>query len=130
MKNTIRAYFVLILFLALSCNKDQQAIKRLEGKWKQNKLNGQVVSEEQSSIWTISPCKLKNDELCSVSSQIGNETVNYKFLIRDNGKTFVMKNGSGTTTIQTYTIDYLDKSTLRLVHSTGISSITTEYKKI
>ncbi len=130
MKNRIIAYFVLIAFLALGCNKDQQAIKRLEGRWKQNKLNGLVVSEEQSATWTVSPCKLKNDELCSVSSQIGNETVNYKFLIQDDGKTFVLKNGSGTITIQTYTIDYLDKSTLRLVHSTGISNITTEYKKI
>jgi hypothetical protein len=129
MKTRILLMGLLLAFFAVSCNKDQQAVKKLDGKWKMSKFNGVAVPEAQAQVWTVTACKLKTDELCSVSQQTGSQTLNYKFLIKDDGKTFVMKNEAGSVTLQTYTIETLDKTNLKLKYTDGSNQITTEYVK-
>ncbi len=130
MKAKILLMGLMLAFVAVSCNKDQQAVKKLEGKWKFSKQNGQVVPDAQATVMTFLNCKLKTDEVCEVSSQTGQQTTKYKYLVQDKGKTLVQKNEAGTVTLQTYTIETLDKLNLKLSYSNGVNNFVNEYVKI
>jgi hypothetical protein len=129
MKTRILLMGLMLAFLAVSCNKNQQAVKKLDGQWKLSKYNGTAVPDAQATVLTFTSCKLKTDEICDVSSQTGSQTINYKYLVQDDGKTLVTKNAAGTITLQESTIESLDKTNLKLKYSDGSNQITTEYVK-
>jgi len=114
--------------MIVSCNKDQKAVKMLDGKWKMTKFNNQVVPDANATTWTFTNCKLKTDELCDVKAQSGSQTLDYKYLVKDDGKTLIVKNSAGTVEIQNYTITSLDKSALVVTYSEG-GTVTVEYTK-
>jgi hypothetical protein len=128
MKTKILLMSMMLAFI-VSCNKDQQAVKRLDGQWKQTKFNNQPVPDANATTYTFTSCKLKNEEVCPVSAKTGNQTINYSFLVKDKGTTLVQKNEAGTVTLLTYTIETLDKSNLKLKYTDGSNTYTTEYVK-
>lgn len=79
MKKTISLLTVTFLLFAVSCNKDQSAVNKLDGKWNATKA---VMSESGwgfsidliqlggSLSFTFDDCKLKNDEWCNATSTL------------------------------------------------------------
>lgn len=129
MKAKILLMGLMLIFVAVSCNKDQQAVRKLDGKWKLNKFNGLVVSPENMDIWTFNSCKLKTDQVCDVTELAQGELTKYKYLVIDDGKTLVKKTESGNVTVQTYTIETLDKIHLKMKYTNGIDNFNVEFLK-
>lgn len=129
MKTRILLMGMLLAFAVVSCNKDQRAVKRLDGKWKLTIYNGQTVPEAQASILTFSSCKLKTDEVCDVTVQTGSQTQSYKYLVKNDGKTLVTKNAAGTVILQELSIEALDKTNLKLKYTEDGQQVTMEYIK-
>jgi hypothetical protein len=129
MKTRILLMSMLLAFAVVSCNKDQRAVKRLDGKWKLSKYNGQTVPEAQAAVLTFSSCKLKTDEICDVTLQNGSQVQSYKYLVKNDGTTLVTKNAAGTVTLQELTIETLDKTNLKLSYTEDGEKTTMEYLK-
>ncbi len=129
MKAKVLLMGLFMMFVAVSCNKDQQAVRKLDGKWKLNKFNGLIVAPENMDVWTFNACKLKTDQVCDVTEMSQGEVTKYKYMVIDDGKTLVKKAESGTVTIQTYTIETLDKIHLKMSYSNGIDNFNVEFLK-
>jgi hypothetical protein len=129
MKTRILLMSMLLAFAVVSCNKDQRAVKRLDGKWKLSKYNGQTVPEAQAAVLTFSSCKLKTDEVCDVTLQTGSQVQSYKYLVKNDGTTLVTKNAAGTVILQELTIEILDKTNLKLSYTEDGEQETMEYIK-
>jgi hypothetical protein len=129
MKTRILLTSILLAFAVVSFNKDQRAVKRLDGKWKLTKYNNQAVPEAQAAVITFTSCKLKTDELCDVSVTTGSQTQSYKYLVKNEGKTIIVKDNTGAFILQEMTIETLDKTTLVLKYTEDGEQVTNEYVK-
>lgn len=133
MKKTIIVSFVLLSTLILSCNKNQSAVKKLEGDWEEVSIGGVPVAEADKGVMHFDFCKLKKDEWCScyyVDSN-GNNTGNFDYQVKDKGDVMVQRiqdSTKGSIELQG-NIKELDDSQLILeINYFGLST-TTEYKK-
>ena len=48
---------MLLMFVVASCNKDQSAVKKLDGSWQLSKINGNNVEADEVTKITFTKCK-------------------------------------------------------------------------
>jgi hypothetical protein len=130
---------VAIALLAVACNKDQAAVKKLDGTWTATSVKSTedgvtfelIGTFVTSYTFVFDGCKLKTDEFCNVTatlvSPFGTETEADLYRVVGDGETIEMKDDASSTTISTATITELTKSdcTLTMTDGTGADMITT-----
>ncbi len=128
-----------IALLAVACNKNQAAVKKLDGTWKATsvKSTDDGVTVEligtfvTSYTFVFDGCKLKTDEFCNVTSTIvtpfGTETEADLYRVTEDGEKIEMKDDASSTTVNTATITDLTKSdcTLTMTEGSGEDMTTT-----
>ncbi len=115
-------FLVTVMLIALtSCNKNQKAVKVLDGSWELIKINDNAIVAEDGETVTFSSCKLKKEEFCSVVTKFADGDVdNGEYKVGDDGETLIVKDIIGTLTVElkavinelsndklVYTIDFL-----------------------
>jgi hypothetical protein len=126
---------LMLMFIVASCNKDQRAVKTLDGKWQQTKMNGNPIDADEIYTIEFKACKLKKEEYCvvTVSEVYFGQTFTFTgdFKVIDKGETLELRfTSQGTTQISRFKIKELSKSTLIIEVTEGTSVYTEEYKKI
>jgi len=140
MKKLFAILTVGLGILAVSCNKDQSAVKKLDGSWtatKYSETDGGVTYDYLSSggtfKMTFDGCKLKADEWCVTSSTqvFGGFTFSSTDVYRVTGDGTVLesKDEKTSTTYSTITIVELSKSKCVLQDVDGSSTINIELSK-
>ncbi|MCC7452709.1 MAG: hypothetical protein IT222_00975 [Crocinitomix sp.] len=128
-----------IALLAVACNKNQAAVKKLDGTWKATSVKSTedgvtvelIGTFVTSYTFVFDGCKLKADEFCNVTSTLvspfGTETNADLYRVVSDGETIEMKDDASSTTINTATITELTKSdcTLTMSEGTGADLVTT-----
>ena len=119
-KNLLVMLSFAFVLLAVSCNKNQKAVKNLDGSWNLTFQDGEKVEEDDKLIYTFDNCKLKKDEYCTltIEDNESKETASYK--VDDDGETLVLRDEfdgtafeySGTITELTSTKLLLDLNVL------------------
>ncbi|WP_027419043.1 hypothetical protein [Crocinitomix catalasitica] len=82
--------FALILIVA-ACNKDQKAVKTLDGSWELVKVDGEAIEAEDEVTYTFDNCKLRKEEYCNVTMTDAESTITEEYKIEDDGETLVIK---------------------------------------
>lgn len=134
-----------VLFLTLACNKNQKAVKMLEGDWEATKfvttdsdgttidlLTGGFISVD----YHFDNCKLKNDNYCNMTTTtaasifgitIDPVVVNDFYTIKGEGTIMEVKTDSTTNTIN---ITELTKTNVKATQTNSNNqSITIELQK-
>jgi hypothetical protein len=111
-KNKIMKKILMIaaaVLLMVSCDKDQKAVKKLDGKWNVTKM---LVTEDGKSLdlitfgavveYSFNSCKLADDEFCDVSvvfTALGetSETSSGKFKVTGDGTVLTIADDVATT---------------------------------
>lgn len=128
-------FAVMLLFVSVGCNKDQKAVKTLDGTWQLVSENGVPVEGTYVQKVAYSNCKLKKDEYCNVTvtiSDLGdNLSFSGQYKILDKGETMETKfTIFGETTISRAKITELTKSVLKIESTENNIVSTEEYKKV
>jgi PBP1b-binding outer membrane lipoprotein LpoB len=121
-----------VALLAVACNKNQSAVKKLDGTWDVTSLK---VTEDGTSIdfieagfinsatITFDGCKLKNDEFCAMTttteSDFGTDTEADVYAVTDDGTTLQTKDDAASTSIETIEIVELSKTDCKLKQVDG-----------
>lgn len=133
MKKVILFSIVIASTLIVSCNKNQKAVKELEGNWEEVSIDGVAIAEGDRGVVHFDYCKLKKDEWCTMSytDSDGNNAGEYDYLVKDKGEVMVQRYQDSTKgNIElTGKIMELDESKLILQLSLFTFTTTTEYKK-
>ena len=116
-----------IALIAVACNKNQAAVKKLDGTWKATaftETNDGVTFDwlESGFITSVTyifdKCKLKDDEYCNLTTTIvfdfGTVTEADLYNVTNDGETLQTKDDASSTTINAITIVELTNSTLRI----------------
>ena len=137
--------FTLITIAAISCNKNQKAVKRLSGTWRANKIlvtNGNTATDLTTlgvtATFKFEKCKLKNDEYCEFTltttetagslTETFEETGYYK--VTDDGATMIQTDALTNGTTKTFNIIELTKKKATLSNKIEDSQIDYELTKI
>jgi hypothetical protein len=111
----------------VSCNKDQAAVKKLDGTWNASQMNFSesgltfdLIGLGGTSSFTFNNCKLKKDEWCSGSNTLTmpellggeTETTNYEYRVLGDGTQLEIKDSDTTADTRVMTIVTLTKSEL------------------
>lgn len=117
-----------VALLAVACNKNQAAVKKLDGTWNATAYSvtdggvavdllstGAVISSKV----TFSDCKLKDDEFCNATTSItypviGEFSNAHLYNVTNDGETLQTKDDLSSTTIVQTDIIELTKSMLKL----------------
>ncbi|HIP35707.1 MAG TPA: hypothetical protein EYG85_02520 [Crocinitomix sp.] len=96
-----RILFFVITIVVFSCDKNQKAVKRLDGNWKAIEVietNGalaeDLVSQGMLFTFNFSNCKLKNDEFCEYSLTTTDNTVGVNATTIEKGFYKVVNDGN------------------------------------
>lgn len=135
MKNVLMLSTLMLMFVVASCSKDQAAVKKLDGVWQLDKINGNAVDGDEVTKMTFSKCKLKKDEYCNIEYSYtffgGTVTQTGKYLVMDKGETLELKfTSQGQTSIERIKIKELTKSKMIIEMTEGTTVYTEEYKKL
>lgn len=130
--------FAAVAFLFVACNKDQQAVKKLEGTWTATKIiqvdGGVTVDLLELGLitsWTVTfdKCKLKDDEFCNITNTVatilGSDSETGLYRVTGDGTKLEQKEDTSSETITTLEITELTNSTLKL-RDTDEDGIVTE----
>lgn len=115
-----------IALIAVACNKNQKAVKTLEGNWNATEFK---VTEGELTVdylafgfavqMNFDGCKLKNDEFCNMTTTItfdgDTDTEASVYRVTNDGERLEQKENLAATTIQTIDIVELTKTTLKLI---------------
>ena len=127
--------------MLVSCNKDQAAVKKLDGAWTVTKAatteNGVtydfVASGDASMSLTFTGCKLKADEWCTMTSTVtwGNltDTESDVFRVTGDGMTFEQKDDAASSTAEISTITELTKTSFTMTSTDGDETTVIEATK-
>ena len=124
MKKTIWAFAVVGLLL-ISCNKNQKAVKKLDGTWTATEMKTSTGSFSidlmelgADMVVTFNACKLATDEWCDMSMTLtlfeSTETASGIFQVIDDGKTIISKEHPDSSMFQELIIIELKKKTMKL----------------
>jgi hypothetical protein len=93
MKKTVIFLTLTLSLLAVACNKNQRALKTLEGNWEETSINGDVIEQEDRGTINFQYCKLKKDEWCQMSytDSEGNNSGSYDYKVMDKGEVMVQR---------------------------------------
>ena len=139
MKNLKFVGALIMLVVFTSCDKNQTAVRKLDGKWQATETtatNGSssttvTYTSDNASTYTFDNCKLKKDEYCNLTitqSIFGiGISIKEQYRVTDDGKTLEMKNGSFNSKM---TIVDLKGKDLTLQTITGSSNTSTKFKKV
>lgn len=141
-KNNIMKKLLIIttiLLLVISCNKNQQAVKKLDGTWKATSLtesNGietlDLIAEGLEYEMTFNGCKLKDNEYCSITTiitdDVESQTAIGLYRVTDDGETLEFKETEDSESTDKFIIEELTKSefTFKLIDDGLVSTITLE----
>ena len=136
--------FVAIAFTGIalvSCNKDQAAVKKLDGNWNTTAMTAETAGFTidlfaglvESASMTFTACKLKKDEWCTGTSTIKftgfPESVdNVVYRVTGDGTTLESKDHADSTDVTTITIDELSKSDAKFTQIDVSGTVTTTTK--
>jgi len=67
MKKILVVSTLFLSALMISCNKNQKAVKELEGNWEEVTIDGTNVPEADRGTINFDYCKLKKDEWCQMT---------------------------------------------------------------
>ncbi|NOQ71863.1 MAG: hypothetical protein GQ574_07675 [Crocinitomix sp.] len=136
----MKKFFMIaaIALIAVACNKNQAAVKKLDGTWKATAINytedGVTANWLElgfitSATYVFDGCKLKNDEFCNLTTTIvssfGTNTESDLYNVTNDGETLQTKDDASSTTINAITIDELTNSTLK-ISETDVDGAKTE----
>lgn len=142
-KNEIMKKLMMIaavLLLAVACNKNQQAVKKLDGSWKATEFK---VTEGGTTIdylafgfslnMTFDGCKLKNDEYCSMTTTITfdgeSETEASVYRVTSDGTKFEQKENKEATTAEIIDIIELTKTNAEIKMTDGETTTNIKLEK-
>ena len=120
--------------MLVSCNKDQAAVKKLDGSWTVTSAKTTdgaftydgVAAGDYTQSMTFTACKLKTDEWCTMSSTTtwGNltDTESDVFRVTGDGMTLESKDDDTSSTIWSMTINELTKSDMTATSTDGSST--------
>lgn len=133
MKKAFFITLVAIVALVSSCNKNQKAIKTLEGDWEEVSIDGVTIPEGEKGTAHFEYCKLKKDEWCTMSytDSDGFNAGDFEYQVKDKGEVMVQRyvdSTKGSVEIQGKIVE-LDEEKLILEMSLFTFITTTEYKK-
>lgn len=135
MKNVLLLSTLMLMFVVAGCNKNQKAVKTLDGKWQLSKENGNTVSSDEIYQMTFSNCKLRKDEYCAVRLDLtfigGNISISGDFRVLDKGETIETRfTFDGDTEITRLTMRELTKTKFVWEYTLDGSVYFEEYVKI
>jgi hypothetical protein len=122
-----------IALLAVACNKDQAAVKKLDGTWKATSVKisfgGLTIDAMPTFItsvtMTFDGCKLKTDEFCNVTTVttypdgVPTETDAAQYRVVGDGEKIEMRDDPSSTTITSATINELTKTSCTITMTEG-----------
>lgn len=128
--------------MLVSCNKNQSAVKKLDGSWTVTKAattDGGVTYDpiangDMTQSMTFTACKLKTDEWCNMTTTTNisgwpESTESDVFRVTGDGMTLESKDDAQDNEIWTMTIDELTKSTFRATQVDGSTTTVIEASK-
>lgn len=131
-----------IALIAVACNKNQSAVKKLDGTWKATEYNytedGATVDLMEEGVITdvtyiFDGCKLKDDEFCNVTVTVGtvfgSGTESDLYRVTNDGETLETKDDASSETINTVTIDELTNKTLIMISEDEDSKSEIKFEK-
>lgn len=138
-----KLFYILTLslgVLAVSCNKDQAAVKKLDGTWTITSLvsTGGGVSFDFIALggtgtMMFDGCKLKTDEWCSMTSTTTfgglTDTEIDVYRVTGDGVTLESKDSDTSTTVSKMTIVDLTKTACELTQVDGTETTTVKLTK-
>lgn len=129
MKKFAFGLFALTAVALVSCNKDQSAVKKLDGKWLLEKVDDTEISFDDAPVVTYDACKLKKDEWCTATTTYPNDsTSTQEYKVIEDGTVIVTREPGSTFELES-TITTLDKENLVLTTTVfGVTTVT-EYAK-
>jgi len=129
-----------IALLAVACNKDQAAVKKLDGTWKATSMtqtDGGVTVELigtflESATMVFDGCKLKDDEFCNLTTTTkvvaafggGTETDASLYRVTGDGTKLESKDDASSTTVDTMEIIELTKSNAEFKQTDSDGAVT------
>jgi len=135
-----------IALIAVACNKNQAAVKKLDGTWSATSFtyteDGVTLDLLESGFvnsvtYTFDNCKLKDDEFCNLTttvvSSFGTVTEDDLYSVTNDGETLQTKDDASSTTVNSITIDELTNSTFRSSETDedgNVSAFTMEKQEI
>lgn len=129
-KSILGALFLLLLITLSSCNKDQRAVKRLNGQWESVKIGGFSIPNTHESYHTLSfnECKLKDNDYCEVTIKDTENSVKTLYRVENDGTRLVYKTDEEDAVSEIVT---LEKNKLILKSNyEGVGLVEIEYSKI
>ena len=128
-----------VLLVAVACNKNQKAVKTLDGNWKATTF---TVSEDGITFdylefgftlqMNFDACKLKDDEFCNMTTIITfdgeTETETDVYRATNDGTVLEQKDDLASTSIETIDVVELTKTSLqlRMTDDGEVTNITLE----
>lgn len=132
-----KLFFAFTLFAATmtitSCNKNQKAVKKLEGDWEQVSVDGVTVPDSSKITLHFELCKLKKDEWCEMSSTEadGTSSGTYFYKVTNDGEYLTQKISDptkGTIEMGGNIVELTDDKLILEVNFLGAVT-SSEYKK-
>jgi len=118
----------LIAVTAIACNKNQKAVKKLDGTWKVTQL---IITQDAFSVtqtdldltMTFHNCKLKNNEYCSLTTTLIDDSVTKTssmfYKVTSDGTILITADDTAGSENESMTIVELSKSQLTLQQTDG-----------
>lgn len=133
MKKYLYLNLLVVALVMMSCNKDQQAVKALEGDWLEVSIDGTPVAAGDAGTVHFDYCKLKKDEWCTMSytDSDGSSTGNYDYKVQDKGEVMVQRiedSTKGFIELQGNIVELSDEKLILEMSFFGVVT-KTEYKK-
>lgn len=126
----------------VSCNKNQSAVKKLDGTWTVTKAASTtggitydpIASGDATQTMTFTACKLKTDEWCTMTTTTNitgwpESTESDVYRVTGDGMTLETKDDAASTEIWTMTINELSKSSMMATQVDGSTTTVIEATK-
>lgn len=133
MKKVLFLFTLALIGIVVSCNRNQKAVKKLEGDWEEVSINGQAVADSSKGTMHFGYCKLKKDEWCTVSytDSDGYNAGDYDYQVSDKGEVMTQRftdSTKGSIEISGKIKELTDEQLILELNYFGFIT-TTEYKK-
>ena len=117
-----------VALLAVACNKNQSAVKKLDGQWNVTKMliteDGKsidIIGLGASSTMTFNACKLKDNEYCDMSATTtfdgDTDVATGVFKVTEDGTKLVQADSDTSSTTTTMDIIELTNSNASLMYT-------------
>lgn len=143
MKNLFVTCLAVMALVLVSCNKNQAAVKKLDGTWtatemmfSEGGLSLDLIDLGGSGSFTFNSCKLKKDEWCTGSSTLttpallggATETTSQLYRVIEDGTKMEMKE-SDTSTATIITIVSLTEESLEMTFTDDGADVSVKATK-